>query len=217
MKEVYTAFTKSNVLAIRAGRKWQTRRVIKPQPVPSKMGDGLWVVKTARGIKAMSLINATKQDVEYWTMKWCPWQLGDILCVKEGYQIDGISGEDIHGRYLADNVRFDVHLTDDEWERWVARKYPYRATSARFMYRSLCRIKRPVIWSRVEPVQDISLENAIAEGLIYVNPGYRYDPVGRVFSTPRLAFAALWDSINPKALFDSNVWVWATEFERREI
>lgn len=226
--EIYTTFTKSNVLFIRAGQKWQTRRVIRPQPTPSKMGDGLWVVKTARGIKAMSLINATKQDIEYWTMQWCRWQPGDLLCVKEGYQITGIVGKNVHGCYLSDWNVFDVRLTDAEWQRWTARKFPYRATSARFMYHSLCRIKRPVIRSWVEQVQGISPADCEAEGvtgLTLGTPGcgtgillpygeYR-NGNGLVYGTPREAFCALWDEINAHRDYgwDSNPWVWAVEFE----
>lgn len=224
-KEIYTTFTKDNVLAILAARKWQTRRVIKPQPrIYTAMH------RYNRFLKWKNKVDAQMPFALEFLKRHCRWQPGDLLCVKEGYQIDGISGEDVHGRYLADDEPFDVRLTDAEWERWVARKHPYRATSARFMYRSLCRIKQPVVRSWVERVQDISPADCEAEsitGLTLGAPGcgtgillpyeeYR-NGNGLVYGTLREAFCALWDEINAHRGhgWDANPWVWAVQFERR--
>ncbi len=213
-KEVYTVFAKSNVLAILDGRKWQTRRVIKPQPRRvNEAFDGTWEWKEeGHYFDDLTLADTLRHQ--------CRWQPGDLLCVKEAYRIHSRlrSTQQVFGAYAAGDAQFACTLTDAEWERWAARKFPYRATSARFMYRSLCRIKRPVVWSRAERVQDIGEEDVIAEGVEQEGQHWKcYNPRCGCYGqyTALASFRTLWDSINPKALFDSNVWVWATEFERR--
>lgn len=208
-KEVYTAFTKPGVLAILAGRKWQTRRVIKPQPEINEhhivIGPRKW---TPDGIYVWS--------VEQWkgiaARYYCRWQPDDILCIKEAYQIASNYGSRVNGNYLANDAPFSIELTSTEFARWKARKFPYRATSGRFMYKSLCRIKRPVIRSRVERIKDISYDDIDAEG-VPPKPeqmSYQNDYYQRLKD-----FEYFWNLICPKLLFESDPWVWSVSFERR--
>lgn len=212
MTEVYTVFTKDNVLAIRAGRKWQTRRVINPQPRRINDDfDGTWEWKEV----GHYFDDLTLADM---LRRYCLWQSGDLMCVKEGYQIASNYGTCVNGYYLADDALFSIELTSAEFARWKARKYPHRSTSGRFMYRSLCRVKRPVIRSWVEQVAiDISKEDAIAEGVEQEGSHWKcYSPKCGCYGqyTALASFRTLWDSINPKMLFETNPWIWAGEFER---
>jgi hypothetical protein len=63
---------------------------------------------------------------------------------------------------------------------------------------------------RVERVQDISEEDARAEGASYGRPPYQ--------SSEREWFSLLWDSINAKRGYgwDVNPWVWVLSFRRVE-
>jgi len=135
---------------------------------------------------------------------------GDLLYVRETWRCEG-HGE--HGqftiRYRADNETNGVKVVYeysymDKWRpsihmpKWAARTW-LRVTGV-----------------RVERVQDITEEDCIAEGIISLTPpGYRYKVDGKVFSTGRLAFAALWDSIYDKRGlgWDVNPWVWVTSYE----
>lgn len=81
------------------------------------------------------------------------------------------------------------------------------------MPRWASRITLEVIGVRVERVQDISEDDARAEGVTPTAPlGKTGHAVGAEYAA---AFAALWDSINGKrAPWASNPWVWAVEFQR---
>lgn len=87
-----------------------------------------------------------------------------------------------------------------------------------FMTRAMSRITLEVTEVRVERLQDISEEDAIAEG---VAPYQNH--VGRFLSGHRpslnypsagAAYRDLWESINGKGSWDQNPWVYAVTFKR---
>lgn len=89
------------------------------------------------------------------------------------------------------------------------------------MPRWASRITLEVVSVRVERVQDISEEDAVAEGCNGYTiwgpvPGesWRTEPKEDVSAIDK--FATLWDSINAKRGFswDINPWVWVVEFKR---
>lgn len=80
---------------------------------------------------------------------------------------------------------------------------------------------------RVQRVQDISEEDALAEGIQPMpgNCGFQYIngnqpteiPVCECCDRPSERFASLWDKINGKThSWKSNPWVWVVEFKRCE-
>jgi hypothetical protein len=75
------------------------------------------------------------------------------------------------------------------------------------MKRSDSRLALRITDVRVQRVQEITHEDAVAEGV-----GAAWLPDSNQFAT----FARLWDSINAKRgyLWESNPWVWAISFER---
>lgn len=78
-----------------------------------------------------------------------------------------------------------------------------------FMPRWASRIDLEVTGVRVERVQEISEEDAVAEGL---TPWTRRDGTKE---TARYQFRCLWDQINgDRAPWTANPWVWAIEFRR---
>jgi hypothetical protein len=93
-----------------------------------------------------------------------------------------------------------------------------------FMPREAARIFLRVTNVRVERLQEITEEDAIAEGIswldeaCYSNNGWTptlYDPDSGGSPVFRDGFTALWDSINAKRGYswDTNPWVWVYEFE----
>lgn len=206
------------VRAVLDGRKSQTRLLMKPQPIdlrgPPHPGE------------ADAPIMVREGDCQEWKPKWCPFQVGQRLWVREtfrawavvdgcriGYEADGghryvtaasIPGFDratnlLPGRVYGGWLRPSVHMP-----RWASR------------------ITLDVVDVRVERLQDISEEDARAEGIVEVArlevgeviPLWGVDEVV-LGESPRDAFAALWDGINGSQTrhFD-NPWVWVVSFRR---
>lgn len=209
----WIGFTADMILAMRRGDKTNTMRVIKPQPV---------VHPTFIEWKNDRFYDMF-EPAWYTIARACPYgKPGDILGVREGYQISATPRAGyIWGEYLADHARIDAKLTDAEWEKWIARKFPYRATPGRFMYKSLCRDLLLVKSIRVERVQDITKKDAIAEGITWREAfpeGYVAPGCPRGFGAAEDAFFWLWDSINKARGYgrDVNPWTWSIGFERME-
>jgi len=147
---------------------------------------------------------------------------GDRLWLAEGYQIrsgyDNMDGTGAHlcGNYLADGINFVLPVTPGEYQKWLHRKRPCVPTPSRFMYRSLSRATFVVTGVKVERVQDISEEDAKAEGADIHSPDMRLSITGPTFETYRGAFSRLWDNLNAHRGYgwDANPWVFATIFER---
>ena len=97
-----------------------------------------------------------------------------MTAVNEGKQL-------VSGEYLADRTAFsDIHLSREEWEKFSSRKYPLRATSGRFMYKSLSRMRLMNSAVAAERVQNISEQDVLPEGVVVFGshndePGTRED------------------------------------------
>jgi hypothetical protein len=187
------------VQAILEGRKTQTRRIVKPQP------------ELLYGIKPiLHLRNA-------------PYQVGQRLWVREGWRWFGriVRPGELEGgfEYRADlsQRKFETFADPDaRWEDFKAaaieERYHWRPSI--HMPRWASRITLEVTEVRVQRLQDISEEDAKAEG---VAPSFE-DSHGIIGSQCfyRYGFSRLWDSINKKSPWDSNPFVWAVTFRRIE-
>lgn len=191
-------FSAPMVRALLDGRKTQTRRVLNPQPNMLNGGkplnDGRGSYSTGSGWKRYQF------------------RRGDRLWVREAWApLERLTHNDPGTQALADGgfYRADEGTVEGEVSRWSPSIHmPKRAS----------RITLQVTDVRVQRLQDISEEDAIAEG---VAP----EPV-RVFETPHTppareakpAFQRLWDSINAARdggayAWAANPWVTATTFE----
>lgn len=195
------------VRAIRGGRKTQLRRVIR-FPLNSYHNDRLlgdWPLSELHSFDGETL------DFEYQTdvddsrreTKRCPFGVcGDLLWVKERfYQHDG--HVTYHADCIADRVR------ELKWRPSI------------YMPRWASRITLKITGVRVERLNEISDEDAIAEGIhrFATNPPmFGSNPDGTlgpmVGASAVEAFAYLWESINGKGSWDANQWVWVIEFEQ---
>lgn len=213
MKERPILFSGEMVRAILDGRKTQTRRVIKGPAdhhwdgvMPDyqqradlkRTGNGLAVRFSHRLTKRPQL----REDGVEWHS--CPYD-ADQLWVRETWHRCPHHDEVI---YKADS---------DELSKKCRAHRGWRPSI--HMPRNASRVTLGVTGIRVERVQDISEEDAMAEG---VNGGCtecgELQPCGCKNPSPdhRDSFIWLWDHINAKRGYgwDMNPWVWVVEFRR---
>lgn len=194
------------VRAILDGRKTQTRRVLREQPQEPPC-EGAYLdsycseARTAENHRGMST------DWCWWTpdnrVGCCitvPYVPGDRIWVKETWHPD--PGPPTY--------RADVPGKAEGWG-W---------RSPRYMPRRLSRLTLTVTDVRVQRVQEISEDDAEAEG---ARPAFSYPGWDGVSTVPqcRWGFHELWDSLNGKRGhgWDKNPWIVAVTFtaERRNI
>lgn len=229
-------FNTDMVRAILDGRKTVTRRVMKPHnPFRGdyKQRDGLWVNgygdgsgKEAEGhIKDYSVSSCWIRADRY-IEKYAPYHIGDILYVRETWCRVSEDVDKIHfehsdtmwdGMYLYKAVGYD--LTDiGKWHPSI------------HMPKEAARIWLKVTDVRVERLQDITEEQAKAEGVTYEQAGEAgyerwipslYDPDSGGEPWYAGAYAWIWNSTIKKtdlasSGWEANPWVWVIEFERCE-
>lgn len=204
MKFIPILFSTPMVQAILEGRKNQTRRVVKPQP----------------SITGVSAFN----DGEHPQMK-CPYgQPGDVLWVRETYYA--------YGRWVKNGLTKSgkQKYKFDDFTTLSGRSYKYEDCKpafvktgkknetgwykrpSLFMPKEACRLFLQIKNIRVERLQDISEEDAKAEGVetLGLYPGYDVSAKGK--------FEGLWNYIhgNTDENWNTNPFVWVIEFERIE-
>lgn len=223
MAERPILFSGEMVRAILAGKKTQTRRLVSPKSFAGKWLDGCDPGETESRSEASIGARAYVADPG----NYPPYVVGDRLWVRETWagadDMAGI-GSDCDGppqcvAYRADKTARIVSPTSDGQPSAAADTYAWNWDMLKWrpsihMPRWASRITLEVTAVRVERLQDISEEDAEAEGVDGSGP------VGnmRVWSEMgrhRYQFAGLWDAINGKRCpWDSNPWVWVVEFRR---
>lgn len=230
MSEKPILFSGEMVRAILAGRKTQTRRVVKQGPVLDSYNEiGSW--------------DGPGDEGEY-TLSLCPYgKPGDTLWVRETWYCDDYRVQRGPYKEVDGAKEMTVYRADDPT--------PYEAEQPTWrpsihMPRWASRITLRVTDVRVERVQDISEEDAIAEGIqvfgatpkdVLVAIMATMTPVsrraflasalalaigvldviaGRREPTNAQAYAVLWDKINAKKHpWSANPWAWVVKFEVR--
>lgn len=204
MTERPILFSGPMVRAILSGAKTQTRRVVKPQPhaeitsfceiIP---GGGDWKPAWSSSRRSVEMLHSGESMVFNKTLR-CPYgQPGDRLWVRETCAVPRNSQDREKVLYKADEM-FDGCARGDLGFKWRPSIHMPRWAS---------RIDLLVKDVRVERLQEISEEDAIAEGVV--------PPIGSVDVRAWVLFRRLWDSINAaKHPWSSNPWVWVVEFER---
>ncbi|MCX5876625.1 MAG: hypothetical protein NT087_10115 [Deltaproteobacteria bacterium] len=195
MKERPILFSGPMAQAILEGRKMQTRRIVKGP---------------AQGAMNRDDPREEEDGGELW-LKQCPFgQPGDRLWVRESWSTLGI---------------FDKQKPSDMDKNYLG-TIRYKADGAQsgklrpsiFMPRWASRIMLEIVSIRVERLQDISKEDAIAEGLERSPEGDEFFvKTKNMFSRnmdPRDTYRALWCAINGYESWGDNSWVWVIEFRR---
>lgn len=232
-------FSAPMIAALLAGRKTQTRRILKPQPPADARYAGVhyasyepssWFFNTDRGSYKV------RERFEE----------GDRLWVRENHQFRGAS--------YNDGTEGDPNWSEDEWFRvwgcggpgdswdpefrngWSpsmhmgvhdlvgpehdegpdVRGFATKVLPSIHMPRWASRLTLLVTDVRVERLQDISEEDAVAEGLKpetcagqrMWDPG---PPHGH-FAHPQVAYRVIWEDIHGPGSWDANPWIVAVTF-----
>jgi hypothetical protein len=200
VKERPILFSAPMVLAILDGRKTQTRRIVKPQP------NVVHAIHTDASIETNLIFRRGDQRIH------CPYgKPGDRLWVRETWALSGrfanakVSDYQIPEVTFAENL---VHFADAD--AYDVSTQSWRASI--HMPRWASRINLEVTGIRVERLQDISEDDARAEGV----PGNEEAAALGCdwYEKPRRAYRRIWSQINGEASWDKNPWVWVTEFKR---
>lgn len=202
IKERPILFSGAMVRAILSGQKTVTRRPVKRLAL-QWLDDGFEPSFVADPDNAM-----------------CPYgKPGDRLWVRETCRADElISGED-GVRYLADDAWMMIKDDSQSAIDWL-KLYNYGKDKGRMvpsihMPRWVCRILLEITAVRVERLQVITEQQALAEGIDLEGEGVCYAGVaGTASDRPVHSFQLLWELINGAGSWASNPWVWVVEFKR---
>jgi hypothetical protein len=224
-------FSAPMIRALLAGRKTQTRRILKPQPRPFECeGRSYW--SAVPGIGGRIFVSDADLLAAH---RWC---VGDRLWVKETWQTgSGFDGPQIAFRATGDCHDIEAWDGEDEgagpsfnyercpgakWHTWLPDLLSGAAGIWRpslFMPRWASRLTLLVTNVRGERLQDISEADAVAEGIepeakpIEGTTYFRNYEAARGDHLPaRASFASLWSSINGPESWQANPWVVAVTF-----
>jgi hypothetical protein len=211
------------ILALLAGTKTQTRRIIKPQPEVSAQGNlaGEWLKRPLNG-----LLLPKPQDLELHDPFGQP---GDRLWVRETCRAEELPDGTNGVRYLADNHFRPIDDTACAAWAWV-KLYHYgkrRGATVPPIHapRWTSRLLLEKTAGRVEQLQAISEADAIAEGIERVSIGGNVpckkwkNYQGRAYCEGMNmnhaveSYRTLWLSLHGPGSWEINPWLWVEEFK----
>ena len=207
MKQIL--FNTEMVRAILDGRKSCTRRIVKPQQLvgllPDKCKNGV-PEEFLKEKKLMFKPYCNMTDIELINTAYkAPYQRGDILYVRETW-CKGLE------RYI-----YRADYSDTEKFYRDGKELEMKWHPSLHMPKDAARIFLRVTNVRVERLQDITVEDALAEGMDkYIRLNGELDENSIITS-----FIGIWNSTIKKSDLDrygwnANPWVWVIEFERCE-
>ena len=211
MKQIL--FNTEMVRAILDGRKNCTRRIVKPQQLvgllPDKCKNGV-PEEFLKEKKFMFKPYCNMTDIELINTAYkAPYQLGDILYVRETWC--GLPVNEA-GHFRGHPIYYYRADGDRRPKGWRGAWHP-----SIHMPKEAARIWLKVTDVRVERLQDITVEDALAEGMDkYIRLNGELDENSIITS-----FIGIWNSTIKKSDldfygWDANPYVWVIEFERCE-
>jgi len=218
MKERPIIMSAESVLALLDKRKYQTRRVLEPQP--GKIGlfsDREWLIGK----------NGVWADGHGYQKK-CPYGVpGDRLWVKETWKFLSIGARNFvddpfpcSWQYRADDKKAWGPVTHDKLPKQSNSK---KWRSPLYMFRWASRITLEILNVRVERLGEIDNEGALAEGVDFAGYGEVVLLLGEhgqpAMSKVIFDFAKGWNSVNEKRGYPwaANPWVWVLEVRIVEV
>jgi hypothetical protein len=232
MSEKPILFSGEMVRAILAGHKTQTRRIVKPQPHPDFPISCInceWyspiIIRDGREEPAPEVFGFASED-KGWK---CPYGAPDArLWVRETFQFVHANSD---GQRSTFNSALPFTQHDYQWIEYAAtprdNEPPPKWKPSIFMPRWASRITIKITGIRVERLQDISADDARAEGIsdsrIYLTEPHtildrKYNlPTGDIPPADKIAignYRGLWEAINGKSSWDANPWVWIIVFKQ---
>ena len=207
MKERPILFSAPMVRALLDGSKTQSRRIVKPQPFNGRPDDEVrkqMIENGALGQDASltDLINGAI-DHGFIPEAKCPYgHTGDRLWVRETY-----FGNHFQHPNEPEDER-ELHYRADGLPNFEGEESLIKWRPSIFMPRWASRITLEIVNVRVERLQDISEDDAKAEGAAWGACGSPQE------GSHKAGYAQLWENINGPGSWDANPWVWVVEFKR---
>jgi hypothetical protein len=226
----------SSVTAILAGRKSQTRRAMKVQPLAVQL-DSTCKIDDEFPTRWFTFDHDTNGRLEYARpcvrqkatkrqrqkaadrnpdARWCANEIiglcpygipGDLLYVKETWAVD--SAKVVH--YKVD----EPHPPKETLSSGREVRTLWR--SSRFMAKHFARLWLKILDVRVQRVQEINDKDIRAEGILGDTYPELGEPCASEPQSARIYYIELWDSLNAKRGYGwaANPWVWAISFEQQ--
>jgi hypothetical protein len=180
-------FSARMIRALLAGTKTQTRRAWRNSPPP--------------GVPIGWVQGQTKQPYGW---------PGDRLWAREAWRADALfDGHAPRNIPVGAFVAYEAGRQEVPFPSAIGKLRP-----SMFMPRWASRILLEVTEVRVERLQEISEEDAKAEGVTQQPSGWWSAASGQSGNTARAGYGLLWNAINGPGSWDANPWVWAVSFKR---
>lgn len=227
IKERPILFSAPMVRAIQEGRKTVTRRPVKVQPFNLSWSrrDHRFEYTAGRaenGDEVDGFYAYSTRSGGEWSAK-CPYgQPGDRLWVRETFA--DLRGTGIEHRPDPDGplqrYAYAADCRPGSYADEARKDYGIKWKPSIHMPRLGCRILLEITDVRVERLQAISDEQAMAEGVrLYADHAalgdwYHVDGKETYSAEPRKSFELLWSSINGAGAWEANPWVWVVEFKQ---
>jgi len=219
-------FSAPMVRAILDGKKTQTRRIVKAGPIAAGIGWSMWYDRK---------LDCQLNDRQFATMRCPHGTIGDRLWVRETWMEDPPDDgtweyvqyagcpNDSRLSDIPERFRASQHVIHKA--SWTGSELRWR--SPIHMPRWASRLTLEITEARVQRLQDISEEDAKAEGCAVTCGGcgndvndeeqaeahWPCDGQDDADASARYGFRRAWNAINGKrAPWESNPWVWAITF-----
>lgn len=215
LKETAILYSEPMILARNDDMKTQTRRGMTPQPRPDYVFKRMEVLN-CKGHRYHGHYVAIFDIGLGMEQAWkCPYgKPGDLLWPREAwrteFRYDHLPPRDVPREA-------SINYLADKTAPMTAGRYRH----ARFMCRWMSRGLDEVVQIRVEKVQSISENDAIAEGIRqhnekggWINSCMLPDGKLHFDSSAYGMYRQLWESINGKPSWDANDWVWVVTFKK---
>lgn len=195
MNERPILFSGPMVRSLLQGTKTQTRRIVNPQPEFEAVDPAFWHWKDCR---------------------WADDGLGFPASEIDDYSPFGVPGDRLWVRetFAANDGRAIYRASMVGWSGFAIKRAAIAWRPSIHMPRWASRITLHVTNIRVERLQDITIPDAIEEG---VRPDADSSTIDCDTPSPRYAFSYIWNSLyakRPGCSWEDNPWVWAVEFRR---
>jgi hypothetical protein len=207
VKQSPILFSAPMVRAILAGNKTQTRRLVKPQPAADfvpQIGEYYRAlvdeVSGEQSPEAFARFGASDENEDF----PCPFgRPGDVLWVREAYAPCSEKENHVHAK-----SGFTYRADWSQEEEESARDFLWKPSI--FCTRAASRITLVVEGVRMERLQSITEEDAVAEGVDIGCPDHEADQ-----PLPSMLYERLWEQINGPGTWADNPWVWVITFKRQ--
>ena len=172
--------------AVLEGRKTQTRRIVT-EPYQTLIGARRQILVLVNKIKDKEKIG---KDLTEMGSDYSSYKVGDVVAIAQSYKDCGIFNDKEHMKLSAG---------------W---------TNKMFVRADLMPHHIEVERVRVEQLQDISVEDCLAEGVHQVDGcSYKVDGMNFIGDDPKFIYSVLIDKIAGKGIWDKNPFVFVYDFK----